>query len=240
MRLDKKLAENLPSRSKAADLIKNQRVLVNGKTITKPGFEVGEEDEIEILEALDFVSRAGHKLEGAFQAFSFSVKDQVVLDIGASTGGFTECCLNHGAKKVYALDVGHLQLADSLKKDDRVVEMEGRNARELKKDWFEDDIDFICMDVSFISSELILEPVFSQILPQHLAILVKPQFELDPSRLNKNGIVKNEKDRLKAIEKVENFIRKYYKEVKLIDSPIKGRQGNQEAILYARERRGND
>lgn len=240
MRLDKKLAEKQISRSKAADLIRDERVLVNGKVVTKPSFDVQEQDEIEILEALDFVSRAGHKLEGAFQAFSFSVEDQTVLDIGASTGGFTQCCLNHGAAKVYALDVGHLQLADSLKQDERVVEMEGRNARGLKKDWFEDEINFLCMDVSFISSELILEPVFQEIEPEHLVLLVKPQFELDPSRLNKNGIVKNEKDRLKAIDKVNNFINKYYKQVSVIDSPIKGRGGNQEALIYARERRGND
>lgn len=121
-RLDQKLAENLQSRTRAQDLIRNKQVRVNGKIIAKPSFKVEDDDRIEIEEDENsFVSRAGGKLQAAFDEWNIQVKDQVVCDIGASTGGFTQCALDHGAKKVYALDVGHLQLHPILKEDERVI-----------------------------------------------------------------------------------------------------------------------
>lgn len=234
MRLDQYLQKQFPSRNKAKEAIQAGRVLVDGKPVTKPSFELEEGQDVQVKEVLEFVSRSGYKLEGAFKNFDIDVKDQVVLDIGASTGGFSQCVLNHGAAKVYALDVGHLQLSDSLKNDPRLVNMEGRNARYIETDWFDDPIDFVCMDVSFISSRLILEPMFEKFVPEHLALLVKPQFEVDPSRLNKRGIIKNEKIRVKAIEDVAAFLKQTYRDVQVMDSVLAGKEGNLEAIVYAR------
>ena len=135
MRLDKACLEHFMTRCKAQDAIKEGRVYVNHKCIRKPSFEVNEKDTIEVLsKEEEFVSRAAYKLKAAFDTFQFSIENQIVLDVGASTGGFTDLCLKKGAKKVYALDVGHLQLAKELEKDDRVIKMEGKNARYLESD----------------------------------------------------------------------------------------------------------
>ncbi|MGM9912033.1 TlyA family RNA methyltransferase [Floccifex sp.] len=241
MRLDKACMEQISSRSKAQDLIKEGYVFVNGKCITKPSFDVNELDKIEIqAKEDDYVSRAAYKLKAAFDEFNFSVENQVVLDIGASTGGFTDLCLQKGAKKVYALDVGHLQLAEKLDQDSRVVKMEGYNARNLTREWFEDDIDFICMDVSFISAKTILSAVFSNLNVSHMAILIKPQFECGPQYLNKQGVLKDKKIQQKVVEDVEQFVFTNYAYIRMIPCPIKGRNGNQEFILYAKERRTHD
>lgn len=239
MRLDQYLTKELQTRTRAQDAIKEGRVLVDGKVITKSSFDVkeGMEDKVEVLPAQnDFVSRAGGKLEGAVSAFSIDLKDQVVLDIGASTGGFTQCCLNHGASKVYALDVGHLQLSPVLDQDCRVVKMEGTNAKTITKDMFAEPIDFVCMDVSFISSRSVLEPLFEQFLPRHLVLLFKPQFEVGKQALRK-GIVKDPKTGLQAAKGLEQWLLQYYSEVKMIPSPVVGRKGNQEYLLYAAKER---
>ncbi|WP_230267419.1 TlyA family RNA methyltransferase [Allobaculum fili] len=236
MRLDQYLAKELQTRTRAADAIKQGRVSIAGKTITKPAYELKEEeqDQIEIRPVEhDYVSRAGGKLQAAFDAFHIDVKDQCVLDIGASTGGFTQCVLEHGARKVYALDVGHLQLSPALKADSRVVEMEGMNARSILKSWFSDKIDFICMDVSFISALSILEPLFLQMMPEHLCVLVKPQFECTKNALNKKGVIKNPKYEAQAVEKIQNALLMHYAKVRKIPSPVVGRSGNQEYLLYA-------
>lgn len=239
MRLDQHLAKTLGSRTRAADAIKAGRVSANGKVITKPAFDFNPDvDQLEVQEIEhDYVSRAGGKLAAAYDAFLIDTQDQVVLDIGASTGGFTQCALEHGAKKVYALDVGHLQLNETLAKDPRVVKMEGVNARGMQKDWFEEQIDFICMDVSFISAITILEPVFNQFIPQHCVILCKPQFECGPKALNKKGVIRHVKYEKEALEKLTLFLKQYYKTVRSIPSPVVGRKGNQEYVLYAKERR---
>lgn len=241
MRLDQYLAKQLGSRTRAADAIKAGRVCVDGKTITKPAFEIDETQQIEVAQAEhDYVSRAGGKLAAAYDAFAIDTDNQVVLDIGASTGGFTQCALEHGAKKVYALDVGHLQLNEKLDQDSRVVKMEGVNARGMQKSWFEETIDFICMDVSFISAITILEPVFTQFIPQHCVILCKPQFECGPKALNKKGVIRHPKYEKEALDKLTQFLKPYYQKVKSIPSPVVGRKGNQEYVLYAYERRRND
>lgn len=234
MRLDQILASQLQTRTRAADAIKEGRVQVNGKTICKPAYEVSESDQITIRQAEhDFVSRAGNKLQGAFEAFHIDIQGDTVLDIGASTGGFTQCCLEHGAKKVYALDVGHLQLSPSLQADQRVVEMEGINARRIQKDWFEQPIQFVCMDVSFISALSILEPLFAQFVPRQLVVLVKPQFECGKNALNKKGVIRHPKYEKEALDKVLAFFKSHGLKTRSIASPLPGRKGNQEYLVYA-------
>lgn len=240
IRLDKKIADKFPTRSKAGDAIRNGNVIVEGKVQKKPGFLVEEDAVIEILnQENEFVSRAAGKLLGAFEEFDFHIENENVLDIGASTGGFTQVCLQKGARKVYALDVGHLQLAKELDEDPRVVKMEDTNARYITKDMFEDPIDFICMDTSFISAKTILDPVLKELDPKHLAVLIKPQFECGPQFLNKNGILRNEKVRERILQDYLAYFKKSYPYVRWMDSKVAGRKGNQEFVLYAsKEREG--
>lgn len=238
MRLDKVCLRFETSRSKAVDAIKQGLVSVNGKVVTKPSFLVKEIDEIEYHTPNDgYVSRGAYKLKAAFDAFGFSIKDEVCLDIGASTGGFTDICLRQKAKMVYALDVGHLQLDPRLEQDPRVISMEKCNARELEASWFDEPIEFMCMDVSFISCKTILEQVFQELSVKHFVTLIKPQFECGPSALNRNGILKNEKMAHKIVEDIRSFVFTQYEKVDVIPCPIQGRKGNQEFVLYATNRR---
>ena len=183
------------------------------------------------------MSRAGIKLKDAMEYFHIDIFNQTVLDIGASTGGFTDVCIRHHAKKVYALDVGHLQLDKTLEDNPRVIKMEGFNARNITKDTFAEAIDFVCMDVSFISCKTILEVIFDTVQPTHMVILIKPQFECGPQFLNKHGVLKNQKIINHVLEDVKNFISVKYKNVNIIPSSIKGRSGNQEYLCYAYEMR---
>ncbi len=236
MRLDKYCTQFMDSRVKAQDAIKNGRVSVNGKVIKKASFAIEKQDKIEIEKDIDdYVSRAAYKLLGAIETFSISLKNLVVLDIGASTGGFTDVCLRQDAKKVYALDVGHLQLSSRLEKDGRVIKMEGRNARYLEKEWFDETIDFICMDVSFIQAKTILDRVFEVLDISSMVILIKPQFECGPSYLNKQGILKDKKIAKKIVENYRKYFYQHYPKVDIIESPIQGRGGNQEYVVYARK-----
>ena len=237
-RLDKFLLNQISTRAKAQDMIKEGKVKVNDKTIKKCSFLVDENDVIEVLHTEDeFVSRGAFKLKGCLDQYHVSIKDQVVLDIGASTGGFTDVCLRYGAKKVYALDVGHLQLAKELEEDSRVVKMEGHNAREIIPEWFDEPIEFMCMDVSFISCKTILEHVLNVLSIGHIAILVKPQFECGPQALNKHGVLKNSKLALQIVEDVKSFLFQYYKDVQAMPSILEGRSGNQEYMVYAKNLR---
>lgn len=238
IRLDKLIQNEFDTRMKAQDAIKEGRVFINGKAMKKPGVLVEETVKVKILPAdQEFVSRAGGKLQGAVDQFHIDLKNQVVLDIGASTGGFTDVCLQQNAKKVYALDVGHLQLSKKLKEDPRVVEMEGVNARYIEPDWFDEKIDFVCMDVSFISCLTILKPLFEKIKPEHLVVLIKPQFECGPQALNSKGVLKNDKLRTQIIETIKQFVFQSYQEVAVMDSTVIGRSGNREALLYAKNKR---
>ncbi len=182
MRLDVYLTEKnyYSSRSQASLAIKERRVQVNSRTITKAGYEVEENDIVTVKkQQYTFVSRGGQKLLEALNKFDINLTDKIVLDIGASTGGFSDCALQFKAKKVYAYDVGEGQLAEKLRNDPRVVVKEKINARYLKKEDFKDMIDFICMDVSFISCTKIFEAI-SNILNDNkeAVILFKPQFEV--------------------------------------------------------------
>lgn len=237
IRLDVACVSLGKTRTKAQDLIKEGKVKVNGNIIKKPSTLILETDTISIDDSNTFVSRGAYKLLGCLDAFKVDLNDQICLDIGASTGGFTQVCLQRGARKVYALDVGHLQLDPVLEKDNRVIKMEGHNARYIESDWFKDTIDFLCMDVSFISCKTILDPVFSKLNIKHCAILIKPQFECGPQYLNAKGVLKNERIRNKIVEDIKHFVWQTYSDVKIQKSQIQGRNGNQEYMLYAKERR---
>ncbi len=190
MRADKFFAEKFGSRTKAAEAIEKGLVLITGKPI-KPKTEVSETDEITILEAQEqFVSNGGYKLEKALKTFNFDCENKVFADIGASTGGFTDCLLQRGAAKVYAIDVGESLLHESLQNHDKIVRMENTNARYLTKEDFPEDLDGVVTDVSFISLRLIF-PAIQSILKRdgHAFALIKPQFECEKKHIGKSGIV---------------------------------------------------
>jgi len=223
------------SRTKAHALIKEGVALVNGVPIEKPSQLVDTAAQFSLtLDVPADVSRAGQKLRAALEAFKPSVKGKVFVDIGASTGGFTQCLLENGAAKVYAVDVGTDQLHRSLREDSRVVVMEGTNARTLTAESFADPIDGAVMDVSFISQTLIY-PAIASFLPKGapLISLVKPQFEVGRENVGKNGIVKDKKGAL--MEMVALKIRLAAEDngltvVGTICSPIKGSKGNTEYL----------
>ena len=190
MRADKFFAEKYGSRTKAAEAIEKGLVLINGRII-KPKFEINEDDVITFIEADEiFVSNGGFKLDRAIKAFSLDCKNKVFVDIGASTGGFTDCLLQNGAAKVYAVDVGESLLHEKLQKDSRIVQMNNTNARYLTRNDFPEIIDGIVTDVSFISLRLIF-PVIKEILKENgeAVVLIKPQFECEHKNIGKSGIV---------------------------------------------------
>ena len=190
MRADVFFAEKFGSRTKAAEAIEKGLVLLNGKQI-KAKTEVKEADVITFVEAEElFVSNGGYKLDRAIKTFHFDCKEKIFADIGASTGGFTDCLLQYGAAKVYAIDVGESLLHESLLDDNRIVQMENTNARYLQKEDFSDEIDGVVTDVSFISLRLIF-PVIKEILKNDgdAFVLIKPQFECEKKHIGKSGIV---------------------------------------------------
>lgn len=190
MRADKFFAEKYGSRTKAAEAIEKGLVLINGKPI-KAKTEIKESDVIAFVEAKEqFVSNGGYKLDRALKNFGFDCKGKVFADIGASTGGFTDCLLQYGAKKVYAVDVGESLLHERLCGDERIVQMENVNARYLTKEDFPEALDGVVADVSFISLRLIF-PVIKEILKADgdAFVLIKPQFECEKKHIGKSGIV---------------------------------------------------
>ena len=190
MRADKYFAEKFGSRTKAAEAIEKGLVLVNGKAI-KAKVEIKETDVITFIEAKEaFVSNGGYKLDRALKTFPYDCKDKIFADIGASTGGFTDCALQYGAKKVYAIDVGESLLDERLQGDSRIIRMENTNARYLTEKDFADKLDCVVTDVSFISLRLIF-PAISAILKSDgvAFVLIKPQFECEKKHIGKSGIV---------------------------------------------------
>ena len=205
MRIDKFLAERFGSRTKATAAINKGLVLVNGKTVT-PSYEYADIDELQIIQAEEsYVSVGGYKLGKALKDFNFSVKDKVFADIGASTGGFTDCLLQNGARKVYCIDVGECQLDKSLINEKTVV-IDNFNARNLNESLFKEKLDAITVDVSFISLTYILKAV-SDVLEEgaNVLALIKPQFECESGKVGKNGIVRDSKTRERIIYKIFNF-----------------------------------
>jgi 23S rRNA (cytidine1920-2'-O)/16S rRNA (cytidine1409-2'-O)-methyltransferase len=235
-RLDVALVERglVDSRAKAQSLIMARRILVNGQHVDKAGANVIADDVLAI-EALEhpWVGRGGMKLAHALREFGIAVTGKTCVDIGASTGGFTDVLLKSGAAKVYAIDVGHGQLDQSIREHPQVVNREKVNARYLTAESFDDAIEFVCIDVSFISLKLIL-PAVRTFLRGELVALIKPQFEVGKGDVGKGGIVRDDVKRTAAVESVVAFASEIGFQVKgLIESPIKGAEGNIEMLMYA-------
>ncbi len=232
MRLDRYLVERglAESRAKAKDLIKEGRVRVDGRVVKKPAFEVPEAARVEVEGKEGYVGRGAHKLLGALLTFPVQVAGRVAADVGASTGGFTQVLLEKGARRVYALDVGHGQLHPLLLADPRVVAMEGVNARTLAS--LPEPVELATMDVSFISSTLILPRLFDWLVPGGEAlILVKPQFELEPG--THAGVVRDPALRQRALERVRSAAQGLGFVVRgQAESPLPGRAGNREIWLW--------
>lgn len=237
MRIDLYLVEKgyFESREKAKKAISDMRITVNGKTVLKSSLDVSDEDDIVIKdsEVNEYVGRGGLKLEAALDAFGISVKSLRAIDVGASTGGFTDCLLQRGVAKVYAVDIGHGQLHSSLLQNPKVINLEGVNARSLTCEIVENNpVDILVSDLSFISQKLVL-PCFKNVLKVGgtLIILIKPQFEAGREHLNKNGIVKSEKVRLKVLEDIISFAENEgYSLIGSMKSPILGGSGNTEYL----------
>jgi 23S rRNA (cytidine1920-2'-O)/16S rRNA (cytidine1409-2'-O)-methyltransferase len=238
-RLDKVIKERrlIRSRSRAQRMIEAGRVKVNGQIVSRPGHPIDSEAEIEILGYEPYVSRGGEKLEAALERFRVDPKGRVCLDVGASTGGFTDCLLQHGAAKVYAIDVGHDQLHPRLRSHPLVVAREGLNARYLEPKDIDEPIDLATVDVSFISLKLILPPLVEILAPGgDLIALVKPQFEVGKDALPKDGVVKDAAAQAKALQDVARFLRDEtpWNVVDEMVSPVHGEKGNVEFFLHAR------
>jgi 23S rRNA (cytidine1920-2'-O)/16S rRNA (cytidine1409-2'-O)-methyltransferase len=235
-RLDVALVERglCETRSKAQSLIMARRILVNGQHVDKAGANVADDDELRIEELEHpWVGRGGMKLAHALREFGISVEGKICTDIGASTGGFTDVMLKSGAKKVYAIDVGYGQIDASLRNDPRVVNREKVNARYLTAADFDDVIEFVTIDVSFIPLKLIL-PAVATFLRGTLVALIKPQFEVGKGDVGKGGIVRDETRRAAAVDAVVVFAREIGFEVRgVIESPVKGAEGNVEYLMYA-------
>ena len=238
MRIDVYMTENglAESRSRAQAMIAEGFVLLNGKAVKKPSAAVEDGDTVTVTEKLRFVSRGGEKLLGAIKEFKPVIEGTTCVDIGSSTGGFTDCLLQHGAKKVYAVDSGTDQLHPTIAADPRVVKMEKTNARTLTWEMLGEKCDLAVMDVSFISQTL-LYPAVKSVLKEngHLISLIKPQFEVTASALGSGGILRDKKTRDRAVEAVlrraeENGL----KLISLVPSPITGGDGNVEYLAYFR------
>jgi 23S rRNA (cytidine1920-2'-O)/16S rRNA (cytidine1409-2'-O)-methyltransferase len=235
-RLDVALVERglVDTRSKAQSLIMARRILVNGHYVDKAGANVTGEDEVRVAELEHpWVGRGGMKLAHALQQFGIDVTGKVCADIGASTGGFTDVMLKNGAAKVYAIDVGYGQLDVSLRNDPRVVNREKVNARYLQPENFEEILEFVSIDVSFISLKLIL-PAVAKFLRGELVALIKPQFEVGKHEVGKGGIVRDEEKRAAAVSGVVAFATENGFDVRgVIESPVRGAEGNVEYLMHA-------
>src|SRR6266436_1399635 len=244
VRIDKLLLDRgmVPSRERAQALVLAGKVMVNGQKIEKSGAKVDAQSDIRLLgEDLKYVSRGGLKLEGALEHWKIDVRGRVCLDIGTSTGGFTDCLLLRGAARVIAVDTGHGQIAFELRQDPRVRLLEKTNARYLTREQLGEFVDLITMDVSFISATLVLPAVISAAFPQSpsersgrkMVVLVKPQFEVGREQVGKGGIVRDEAAQMAAIEKVRKALLKLgCNQTDVIDSPILGGEGNREFLLF--------
>ncbi|MBN1907436.1 MAG: TlyA family RNA methyltransferase [Deltaproteobacteria bacterium] len=230
--VQKGLAE---SREKAKAIIMAGEVMIDGTRADKPGHIFPEESEITIkTPSMPFVSRGGLKLEAAINHFNIDVKDLVMLDTGASTGGFTDCLLQHGAKRVIAIDVGYGQMHWRLRNDPRVTVIEKTNARNITPDTISEQPDGAVIDVSFISLKLVIPPV-AALLPENTFIiaLIKPQFEAGKGEVGKGGVVRDEETHNRIIVDISDFCKKQgLAPVGVIPSPILGPKGNREFLIY--------
>lgn len=224
-----------PSREKAKAVIMAGQVYVNNQKSDKAGTEIKVDDVIEVRgKTLKYVSRGGLKLEKAMQEFPISLENKICMDVGASTGGFTDCMLQNGAVKVYSVDVGYGQLAWKLRTDERVINLERTNFRYVTDKEIPDKIDFSSVDVSFISLKHIL-PVLNNLLSEHgqAVCLIKPQFEAGKEKVGKKGVVRDLSVHLEVVERIINLAIECGFSVKGLQfSPIKGPEGNIEYLIY--------
>jgi 23S rRNA (cytidine1920-2'-O)/16S rRNA (cytidine1409-2'-O)-methyltransferase len=211
------------------------RIKVEGRILTRPGHPIDPEAEIEILSFEQYVSQGGDKLAAALEQFRIDPSGQICLDVGASTGGFTDCLLQHGAAKVYAIDVGHDQLNSRIRRHPKVVVREGLNARYLEPQDIGEPVDLIVIDVSFISLKLILPPLVEILAPKGTIVaLVKPQFEVGRDGLPDDGVVKEESLRQAVLPDIQAFIEAEtpWHIVHQMQSPVEGSKGNIEFLLH--------
>ena len=243
IRLDRLLVERglTPSRERAQALILAGKVLVNEQKIEKAGASIDSDSTLRLLgDDLRYVSRGGVKLEKALKHWHIDLQGRICLDVGASTGGFTDCMLQFGAAKVIAVDTGYGQLDFRLRNDARVRLMEKTNARYLTREAMGEQADFIAMDVSFISATIVLPAVLGASIvnrpkagASEIVVLVKPQFEVGREFVGKGGIVRDEATQLSAVKKVESTLHQLgVVGTDWIDSPILGAEGNREFLLY--------
>jgi 23S rRNA (cytidine1920-2'-O)/16S rRNA (cytidine1409-2'-O)-methyltransferase len=243
MRLDRLLVERglAKSRERAQALILAGKVLVNEQKLDKAGASVEENAAIRLLgEDLRYVSRGGLKLEHALRHWAIELNGRICMDVGASTGGFTDCMLQHGAAHVIAVDTGYGQIDNRLRRDARVRLLERTNARYLTAAELGETVSFVAMDVSFISATLVLPAVLAAAFPltsaeHEIVVLVKPQFEAGREAVGKGGIVRNEQAQIGAVERVRLALTDLgWTNSDVTDSPILGMEGNREFLLYTR------
>ncbi len=237
LRLDVYLTQNgfCESREKAKSLIMAGIVFVNNQKSDKAGNTVKPDDKVEVRgETLKYVSRGGLKLEKAMQTFPIDLNGCICADIGASTGGFTDCMLQNGAKKVYAIDVGYGQLAWKLRTDDRVINLERTNFRYVTAEQVPDLLDFASVDVSFISLSLILPVMYGLLKPEGCAVcLIKPQFEAGKENVGKKGVVREKSVHIAVVKKIIDLVNENNFTLLGLDfSPVKGPEGNIEYLCY--------
>ncbi len=240
LRIDKLLVERglVESREKAVSMIMAGEVIINGKPILKPGTFVDEGCDIKIERKKPaYIGRGGIKLEGALDAFSIDVRGKVIMDVGASTGGFTHCLLMRGAERVYAIDVGYGQLAWVLRQDPRVVVMERTNIRYLPRERIKEEIHMATIDVSFISLEKVIPKVIEFLKKEgEIVALIKPQFEVGKGEVGKGGIVREIEKHIRVIERIKSFCTGLgLKVMGIVKSPIPGADGNTEYFIYLKK-----
>ncbi len=235
-RLDTILIERnlVESKHKAQAIILAGQVFVNNRKIDKPGKKFSKDINIFIKELPKYVSRGGLKLEHAINSFGIDVKNKICMDVGASTGGFTDCLLQHGAKKVYAIDVGYGQLHYKLRNDPRIINIEKCNFRYIEKKIILEPIDLCTVDVSFISLKLIIPRCLDFLKDNgNIVALIKPQFEAGKDEVEKGGLIKNPEKHKKILENLFKFFNELnLKNYGCIESPILGQKGNKEFLIY--------
>ncbi len=237
IRLDQLIVQRglAESREQAQRLIRAGMVRINQQPANKPGHQYPADAELFLKEKQKYVSRGGLKIEGAHQQFNFDLQGAVCLDIGSSTGGFSDFMLQHGAAKVYAVDCGTNQLHYKLRSDPRVVVMENTNARYITEDDIPEQVDFCSIDTSFISLKLILPPLKQLVKPGgHIISLIKPQFEAGKDQVGKGGVVRDPAIHQNVIEKIKTFGTEElgFRWIDLCTSPITGPAGNVEFLAY--------
>jgi 23S rRNA (cytidine1920-2'-O)/16S rRNA (cytidine1409-2'-O)-methyltransferase len=247
IRIDQLLVQRglVESRHKAQALLLAGNILAGHQKVEKPGQTVDSEAEIEILHQAPFASRAGIKLQAALDHFQISVADRVCADLGASTGGFTDCLLQNGAREVYAFDVGKGQLDWKLRSDPRVKVRDEYNVRGLKAEDLPEDLSFVCMDLSFISVTKVLPSLIESFMSKNksldliqelrleIIVLVKPQFEVGKGEVGKGGIVRDAVKRMNALDNVKKFaVEAGFHIIGDMPSPLPGAKGNQEYLLH--------